>query len=476
MLFTKSTSWILKELSSLNSKPPRLCYVQDIADLKRGQLVVTDGAHFVQSTFINNAYFRMLDSYNKESLVLKGGILLLEAYKFIYSKSRIELRVENCIYMGEGSLACEPKDINNTNKMNYNTNKMNYNINRTNYNTNRTNYNTNKANCNINSLILKSFQRDYAYDLINKNAGYGPDWFFGNATSKLDFKSADLSPQILLSSLTSTELNFRSSDTVEFNKENLPEDPLGNPSKNPSKCADRRHLSDLPLITRKANTVKRLLRRNLHSKRKLARTPSRNVQLVNKRKEKPVNRKYVIWSQELSDCSDNKSLYHDGGKSLHHNDNDNHSHYDNTRNGNHSHHSDDHSYYEKISCEFKIQIKLHNQKLKNGTIFKKPVIKVGSYLPAGTKRHNTQDKVVASLEDFEHSGFLSIFESSWGSNSGATSSMNFSNFPSFDMKDIERDGNGPDKNVVFFMDFLDSEILEMSETDVRYIDFNVMAG
>ncbi|ELA41002.1 uncharacterized protein VICG_01961 [Vittaforma corneae ATCC 50505] len=113
MLFTKNNSWLLMQLSSPTLKPLRFCYVQDIANLKKGILVITDGAYFIRSTFMSNSYSNMIRTYREDSLALKGSILMLRSYALVVAANgKIELNVEECIYMGEGSLSGETRDIN----------------------------------------------------------------------------------------------------------------------------------------------------------------------------------------------------------------------------------------------------------------------------------------------------------------------------------------------------------------------------
>lgn len=113
MLFGKANSWILKELSPVAQNYPRLCYVLNVVDNINHRLLVTDGCHYVLSEFIEDAYERMLDVFEKNSVILTQGVLMLEKYAFITNTNgKIVLRIKESIYLGEGSIDGEPEDIN----------------------------------------------------------------------------------------------------------------------------------------------------------------------------------------------------------------------------------------------------------------------------------------------------------------------------------------------------------------------------
>lgn len=113
MLFTKNTSWILKQFYSGIGNIPRLAYVQDVISLTKKKVILSDGMHFIHSIFEADAYQSMTESFSEQSLVLKGGVLMLKKYEFIRSqRGRIQIKIGDSIYMGEGSLSGDTKDIN----------------------------------------------------------------------------------------------------------------------------------------------------------------------------------------------------------------------------------------------------------------------------------------------------------------------------------------------------------------------------
>jgi len=115
MLFTKANAWLLKAQPPGAQNPPRLCYVQEIINTRKGQLIVTDGSHFIHSRFADGSYKRMFAVLDEGSLSLKGSVLMLKRYKLIVGLGgTLELEIEECIYLGEGSISGDPRDVNTT--------------------------------------------------------------------------------------------------------------------------------------------------------------------------------------------------------------------------------------------------------------------------------------------------------------------------------------------------------------------------
>lgn len=112
MIFTKATSWFQKQLETKNLSKPRLCYIQDVVDFEKSVFILTDGFHFIFSIFEKGSFFEMIQNFSLESLEIKGSILLLQEYRFINYRNRLELRITKCTYLGEGSLSSDTKDIN----------------------------------------------------------------------------------------------------------------------------------------------------------------------------------------------------------------------------------------------------------------------------------------------------------------------------------------------------------------------------
>lgn len=113
MLFTKNSAWMLKDFSSTAKNAPRLCYVQEVINMAKRRFILSDGLHFAYSTFVDDSYEKMTTAFSKQSLVLKGGILMIKSYEFtINGNKKAELIVREGVYIGEGSISNDTKDLN----------------------------------------------------------------------------------------------------------------------------------------------------------------------------------------------------------------------------------------------------------------------------------------------------------------------------------------------------------------------------
>jgi len=113
MILSKTNSWIREELLGHKETAPRYCYIQDIVNAQDHRFFISDGIYFIKSTIPQKSFLELTRKYNQDSLQLKGSIILAKKHIYMIKRdNRVEMVLEDCVYLGEGNLSGETKDIN----------------------------------------------------------------------------------------------------------------------------------------------------------------------------------------------------------------------------------------------------------------------------------------------------------------------------------------------------------------------------
>lgn len=115
MILSKANSWIIEELTQQEKEGVRYCYIQDIISSKDHKFFISDGLHFVKTTIPHKLFAKFTKGYSSEGLSLKGSVLIILKHNFQISMTkRVEMVISDCIYLGEGNILGDTKDINET--------------------------------------------------------------------------------------------------------------------------------------------------------------------------------------------------------------------------------------------------------------------------------------------------------------------------------------------------------------------------
>lgn len=113
MILSKTNSWIREELLGHKETAPRYCYIQDIVNAQDHRFFISDGIYFIKSTIPQKSFLELTKRYNQDSLQLKGSIILARKHVYMVKRdNRVEMVLEDCVYLGEGNLSGETRDIN----------------------------------------------------------------------------------------------------------------------------------------------------------------------------------------------------------------------------------------------------------------------------------------------------------------------------------------------------------------------------